>query len=132
MKITDVKTTTLSGYKDWNFVRVETDEGISGLGEAHPGEGMTDVVQKRLKPLILGKDPRNVEPLYNHMITRTVGQSVAGMVVGAIGGVELLCGISRENPWVSLYISFSVVSIEIQSDYTPTSAAEWSMSNSTR
>ena len=81
-------TTTLSGYKDWNFVRVETDEGISGLGEAHPGEDMTDVVQKRLKPLILGKDPRNVEPLYNHMITRTVGQSVAGMVVGAIGGVE--------------------------------------------
>jgi L-alanine-DL-glutamate epimerase-like enolase superfamily enzyme len=88
MKITGVKTTTLSGYKDWNFVRVETDEGISGIGEAHPGEGMTEVIQKRLKPLILGKDPRNVEPLYNHIISRTVGQSVAGMVVGAIGGVE--------------------------------------------
>ncbi len=81
-------TTTLSGYKDWNFVRVETDEGISGLSEAHPGEDMTDVVQKRLKPMILGKDPRNVEPLYNHMITRTVGQSVVGIVVGAIGCVE--------------------------------------------
>jgi L-alanine-DL-glutamate epimerase-like enolase superfamily enzyme len=88
VKITDVKTTTLSGYKDWNFVRVETDAGITGTGEAHPGEGITDVIQKRLKPLLIGKDPRNVEPLYNHMISRTVGQSVAGMVVGAIGGLE--------------------------------------------
>ena len=39
MKITNVKATSLKGYKDWNFVRIETDEGIMGLGEAHPGAG---------------------------------------------------------------------------------------------
>ena len=49
MKITNVKATSLKGYKDWNFVRIETDEGIMGLGEAHPGEGITDVIVKRLK-----------------------------------------------------------------------------------
>ena len=88
MKITDVKAMELKGYKDWNYVKVETDEGISGIGEAHPGEGICDVVVKRLKPLILGRDPLNVEPLYTHMIERTVGQSSGGVMVGAIGGVE--------------------------------------------
>ena len=88
MKITDVKTTTLKGYKDWNFVRIETDEGIDGLGEAHPGEGINDAITKRLKPLIIGKDPLDVEPLYTHMVSRTIGQSAAGTMLGGIGGVE--------------------------------------------
>ena len=88
MKIIDVKAMTLKGYKDWNYVKVETDEGISGIGEAHPGEGISDAVVKRLKPLIVGRDPRNVEPLYTHMIEATTGQSSGGIMVGAIGGVE--------------------------------------------
>ncbi|GEM_PF-5817457 len=88
MKITDVKTTTLKGYKDWNFVKVETDEGIYGIGEAHPGEGINDVVTKCLKRLIVGKDPLNVEPLYTHMVYRSTGNASGGTLVGAIGGVE--------------------------------------------
>jgi galactonate dehydratase len=88
MKITAVKATTLQGYKDWNYIRIETDEGISGLGEAHPGEGIGDLVVKRLRPLLLGQNPLEVEPLYSHMIARTIGQSVGGSMLGAIGGVE--------------------------------------------
>ena len=88
MKITDVKTTVIEGRKDWNYVRVDTDAGISGIGEAHPGDGLVDLIHKRLKPLVLGQDPRDVEPLYTQMIDRTVGQSQAGSMLGAIGGVE--------------------------------------------
>ena len=58
MIITDVQTTTLKGYKDWNYVRIQTDAGVTGIGEAHSGEGINDAVIKRLKPLILGKDRR--------------------------------------------------------------------------
>lgn len=88
MVITDVKTTTLTGYKDWNYVRVETDHGLSGIGEAHPGEGINDAIVKRLKPIILGKDPMNVEPIYSFMIDQSIGQSVGGTLLAAIGGVE--------------------------------------------
>src|SRR5206468_12752768 len=88
MKITDVKTTTLKGYKDWNYVRIETDAGISGLGEAYPGEGVTDVMEKRLKPLIVGKDPLDVEPLYHRMVAQTIGQSVGGTMLAGISGIE--------------------------------------------
>ena len=86
MKITDVKATTLKGYKDWNYVKVETDEGISGVGEAHPGEGISDAVTKRLRPMLIGQNPLNVEPLYTRMIDRSTGQSSAGLLLGAIGG----------------------------------------------
>ena len=41
MIITDVETTTLKSYKDWNYVRIQTDTGVTGIGEAHvkPGQG---------------------------------------------------------------------------------------------
>ena len=88
MKITAVKDATLAGYKDWNFVRLETDAGIAGIGEAYPGEGVAELIVRRLAPLIMGKDPRDVEPLYNHMVARTIGQSTAGTMLAAISGVE--------------------------------------------
>lgn len=88
MKITDVKTMTLAGYKVWNYVRIETDEGITGLGEAHPGEGVADVIVKRLRPQILGRDPLQVEPLYTHMVSANTGQSVGGTLLAGISGVE--------------------------------------------
>ena len=88
MKITDVKATTLKGYKDWNYVKIETDEGITGIGEAHPGEGICDAIVKRLKPIVMGKDPLDVEPLYTLMVSRTIGQSSGGTMLGGIGGVE--------------------------------------------
>jgi gluconate/galactonate dehydratase len=46
MKITDVKATTLKGYKQWNYVLIETDAGLTGLGEAHPGSGVSDIAKQ--------------------------------------------------------------------------------------
>ena len=86
MKITDVKATTLKGYKQWNYVQIETDEGLTGLGEAHPGEGIVDVILKQFKPMLVGKDPRDVEPLYNRMVNAPKNRS--GIGLAAIGGVE--------------------------------------------
>ena len=88
MRITDLKTTTLKGYKDWNYVRVETDEGVTGLGEAHPGEGVNDAIVKRLKPQLLGRDPLEVEPLYTYMVSGNTGGSVGGTLLAGISGVE--------------------------------------------
>ncbi len=85
MKITDVKATTLKGYKQWNYVRVETDEGLTGLGEAHPGSGVADIV-KQFKGLLVGKDPLNIEPLYNRMIGSARNRYAMGL--SAIGGIE--------------------------------------------
>ena len=85
MKITDVKATTLKGYKQWNYVQIETDEGLTGLGEAHPGSGIADIV-KQFRGTLVGKDPRNIEPLYNRMIGAARNRYAMGLA--AIGGIE--------------------------------------------
>jgi hypothetical protein len=120
MKITDVKTTTLKGYKDWDFVKIETDEGVFGIGEAHPGEGITDVVKKRLRPMILGKDPLNVEPLYTSMIYRSPGNASGGTLVGAIGVSRVHCGIWRGRRLAFRSTNYSVENIGIGFVYMPT------------
>lgn len=88
MKITAVRTAIVRGTKDWNFVRIETDEGVSGTGEGHPGAGVAALVEERLTPLLIDRDPMNVEPPYHRLLAETTGDSTAGSLVGAIGGVE--------------------------------------------
>ena len=85
MKITDVKAMTLKGYKQWNYVQIETDEGLTGLGEAHPGMGIAEIILQ-FKRILVDADPRNIEPLYNRMISAASNRYAMGL--SAIGGIE--------------------------------------------
>ena len=88
MTITSLKTVSVAGSKIWNYVRLETDAGITGTGEAHPGVGIRELLERRLAPLLIGADARDVEPLYQRMLAANTGDAAGGMLVGAIGGVE--------------------------------------------
>ena len=99
MKITDVQAMTLNGYKQWNYVQIETDDGLTGIGEAHPGAGIAEIILQFKKTLV-GADPRNIEPLYHRMIGAANNRSAMGL--SAIGGIETalwdLLGKSLEVP----------------------------------
>lgn len=89
MKITDLRTAAVLGNFEWVFVRVDTDEGVSGLGEAYWGPGVEAVI-RQLKPFLVGEDPFNVDWLVQKLMRYLSGAgSQAGTVVTAIGGVEL-------------------------------------------
>lgn len=89
MKITRVSTAVIAGNFDWVLVRVETDAGVSGLGEEYWGAGVAELVAKSSE-CIIGEDPRNVGKLYEKMIRRMSGAgSLAGATVTAISGIEL-------------------------------------------
>ncbi len=79
MKITDIKATTVTvpleaplrhavGSHWGRFVRtiieVETDEGITGLGEMGGGGESAEAVFRGLKPYLVGHDPLQLEQLY--------------------------------------------------------------------
>ena len=85
VKIIDVKTASLHGYNQWNYVHIETDEGITGLGEAHPGSGITGIV-KQFKKSLVGAEPSHIEPLYNSMIAAARNRHAMGL--SAIAGIE--------------------------------------------
>lgn len=89
MKITDLKTAALQGNFEWILVRLYTDEGLVGLGECYWGAGV-EAIARRLKPLLVGEDPQNVDWLYQKMVRGMSGAgSTGGATIAAISGVEL-------------------------------------------
>ena len=89
MKITNVSTAVIKGNFPWVLVRVDTDAGISGLGEAYWGAGVAELVHKA-KPLLIGEDPVNIARLCEVMIRCLSGEgSQAGATVTAISGIEI-------------------------------------------
>ncbi len=88
MKITRLKTAVVQGNFDWTFVRLETDEGISGLGECFFAPGLTAILRS-LEPLLIGEDPRDIHRLFRKLRLATSGAgSVAGIIYNAISGIE--------------------------------------------
>lgn len=89
MRITRLKTAVVEGNFDWTYVRVETDEGISGLGECFFAPGLTASLRE-MEPLLVGEDPRDVRRLFRKLQMATSGAgSVAGVIYNAISGLEM-------------------------------------------
>lgn len=93
MKITDVTTYIVgNAWKNWVFTRVDTDEGLHGIGEATLN-GFAKTVEAaihELKRFVIGQDPFDVE---NHTLRlfREV-YSDGGQVQGAaLAGIEFAC-----------------------------------------
>ena len=90
VKITGMKVMLVHGTFDWPMVKIETDAGVTGIGESYWGHGVKDIMLGYLRPLILGEDPLDIDRLYTKMITRTGGAgAIAGATVTAISGVEI-------------------------------------------
>ncbi len=89
LKITAVKTFVVGNpWKNWIFVKVETDAGITGLGEATGGlatkPNLGDV--EELARFVVGEDPRHPDRLWQKMYKGRF----AGVSTG-INGIELAC-----------------------------------------
>ena len=89
MKITHIGSVLLQPFP-WVLVKVTTDEGIVGIGEAYHGAGVHQiVVDPRLQRPLLGQDPRHVDKLFRDML-RSMSASgfYQGAVMSAISGIE--------------------------------------------
>ena len=108
MKITDVQTLRLrapipadgqvfsrSGVRSSRsatLIRIDTDEGISGLGSASGnGELIEAIVGKVLKPLLLGMDPTDIDAIWDKAYVRGGHKEFGtrGVGVVALSGVDI-------------------------------------------
>ena len=72
------------------LVEIETDDGTIGIGEAGLGGGATaTVIDKTLKPLLIGEDPLLIEGLWQKMFARTRQYGRRGIVMQAISGIDI-------------------------------------------
>ena len=93
MKITDVKAYTMDSFRmNWNFVKVETDEGIYGWGEASLGtnENALEGMVKDLKRLIIGRDPFETERMMFE-VYRDIYWKGGPVLMSALSAIEMAC-----------------------------------------
>jgi L-alanine-DL-glutamate epimerase-like enolase superfamily enzyme len=91
------------------LARLETDDGLVGWGEAITGGQETSlavafVIERRLAPLVVGRDPRDVLRLWTRLRDATYWDGNGGLVTFGISAIDMaLWDIAGKAAGVPLY-----------------------------
>ncbi len=90
-------------FHGWLVVEVFTDDGLVGIGNAALAPQVTkQVIDLYLKPLLIGKDPWDVEFLWQHMYRKTMAFGRRGLGMVAISALDIalwdILGKSAKQP----------------------------------
>jgi galactonate dehydratase len=110
MKITGVKAYVVDGFAvagsqaleisareglelSWTFVRIDTDEGITGFGEAsnYPGNGSLIVgdAVRRIREFVIGEDPSDINRLWHTLFRKATYLGPRGLPTAVISGIDI-------------------------------------------
>ena len=92
MKPMDPPSTWRAGTRKQIVVRVVTDDGLTGTGEAFAYGAplaVVSVIDESLAPLLIGQDPLRIEALVDLMHRATMIYGRRGLAMFAISGVEI-------------------------------------------
>jgi galactonate dehydratase len=90
MKITDLKVYCVDAdWRNWIFVKVFTDAGVTGVGEAslEGCDAMVEAALVKLRDYFIGKDPLTIEYHWNTLFNTRYWRGL--VFLSAIGGVEM-------------------------------------------
>ncbi len=99
------------GGRYWIFVKVTTDNGITGIGECYASsvgpEAMKAVIEDVFARHMAGENPENIELMFRRAYSSGFTQRPDLTVMGAFSGLEIACwdilGKARERPvWALL------------------------------
>ena len=101
MKIADVKTWAVAnppphrGGPCWVFLRLTTDTGIRGYGEAYGVPFSPQVTRRMIEDAAerhaIGADPFRIESLWRRVYSRGYGQHPDHALMGVLSGIEMAC-----------------------------------------
>jgi len=87
VEITGIESLVVDGNFPWNLIKVETDAGAYGLGEAFPGPASEYI--DFLEPGLTGQNPFDVDRLVEHMTQLLSGLGgTTGYSQAAVSGIE--------------------------------------------
>jgi len=93
MKITDIKTYVTMPVEGlaWLFVEVETDEGVTGLGECTDYFANPHLVRgiEALKPVLVGLNPANIEEIWQRIFHSYSDLSGNGYISHLISAIDI-------------------------------------------
>ncbi len=88
MKITEMKIFPVS---NWVFLKIQTDEGVHGIGEASLAGRNTAVIetlQTHLQPLLIGQDPTRIEHIWQDIFRGTFWRG-GPVLQSALAGIDI-------------------------------------------
>jgi len=89
VRITGLDACVVEGNFEWNLIKVETDAGVTGIGEAYRGGGVPELVEYTNRFLV-GENPLDVERLVRYVFQELSGHGgTTGKVVTAASGIEI-------------------------------------------
>ncbi len=89
VSITDIQACVVEGNFEWNLVKIETDAGVTGIGESYRGGGVPELVEYT-KRFLIGENPLDVERLFRRIVQEMSGHGgTTGKVVTAASGIEI-------------------------------------------
>ncbi|MDX1979317.1 MAG: mandelate racemase/muconate lactonizing enzyme family protein [Bryobacteraceae bacterium] len=86
MRITNLTTAVLEANFDWTIVKLETDAGVTGYGEAFCGPGVTAIIRE-FREVLIGEDITSIDRFLRKMKAR-VAYCSPGLVLHAVYGIE--------------------------------------------
>ena len=110
------KPATQTAHVDWRgpfatragalIVEITTDKGLKGYGLGGGGLAGALIIEKHLQHFVIGRDPFDVEEIWEHLYHITSIYGRRGLVIYALSGIELalvdLCGKIVDTPVYSL------------------------------
>jgi L-alanine-DL-glutamate epimerase-like enolase superfamily enzyme len=106
MHITDVRAVQLTRPTDrpqrnareqrserkFTFIVVETDAGLTGLGDAFGDQAlMPAIIERRLRPMALGLNPCNIDAVWRRLFASRAFWETGGSVLCGISAIEVAC-----------------------------------------
>jgi galactonate dehydratase len=97
MRITKVETIAYANVTEvhaggigWTWVRLHTDAGLCGLGETFPAPACEKaVILSDYAPVLLGRDPRDIERLWLDLFTQIQYRGWGGAEIRALSAIDV-------------------------------------------
>jgi galactonate dehydratase len=88
--ITCVRTIRIAERPNLIWVEIETDEGLTGLGESFRGAQATEaVIHEQIAPWLIGRDARRIEAVSRHLMTPYIGFHSASAEIRAASAIDI-------------------------------------------
>jgi len=92
MKITEIRTWLVEGIKyNWTLVKVYTDAGLTGIGEATnwPGSPLVEAACRHVGEVLIGEDPTRIDYIWSRLYRDMNWLGQGGPLLSAISALDI-------------------------------------------
>ena len=68
----------ITGTRNWLFVKIYTDEGVTGIGECSGWPRVIETAVQDLQRILIGEDPTHIERLWQRMMSAIMVHGLTG------------------------------------------------------